>query len=112
MSTEPQWIWTQTRRPSRDGEDPGAIEEGWFYAENGKVYLCDKAGVKTGTSKALRRKGYCRAAPARRDRQAALVRLQSAAALCKAELLDSLSEEWRNSEAKKVTRPEGSIVLQ
>jgi hypothetical protein len=54
MSTEPQWIWTQTRRPSRDGEDPGAIEEGWFYAEGGKVYLCDKAGVRTGASRALR----------------------------------------------------------
>jgi hypothetical protein len=52
MSTEPQWIWTQTRRP-RD-EAPGAIEEGYFFEERGKVYLCDKAGVRTGASKALR----------------------------------------------------------
>jgi hypothetical protein len=34
---EPQWIYTQMRRPSRDGEDPGAVEEGYFFAENGKV---------------------------------------------------------------------------
>ena len=50
--SEPQWIWIQTRRP-RD-EDPGAIEEGWYFAEGGKVFLCDKAGVRTGASKALR----------------------------------------------------------
>jgi hypothetical protein len=52
LSIEPEWIWIQTRRP-RD-EDPGAIEEGWYFAEGGKVFLCDAAGVKTGTSKALR----------------------------------------------------------
>jgi hypothetical protein len=54
MSTEPQWIFTQTRRPSRDGEDPGAIEEGHYFQENGRVFLCDAAGVRTGASKALR----------------------------------------------------------
>jgi hypothetical protein len=51
---EPQWIYTQMRRPSRDGEDPGAVEEGYFFAENGKVYLCNENGVRTGASKALR----------------------------------------------------------
>jgi hypothetical protein len=38
MSTEPQWIYTQMRRPSRDGEDPGAVEEGYFFQDAGKVF--------------------------------------------------------------------------
>ena len=52
MSTEPEWIFTQTRRPS--DEDPGAIEEGYFFEERDKVFLCDATGVRTGASKALR----------------------------------------------------------
>jgi hypothetical protein len=30
----PQYIYTAVRRPSRDGEDPGAIEEGWFTVKD------------------------------------------------------------------------------
>jgi hypothetical protein len=58
MSTEPQWIFTQTRRP-REG-DPGAIDSGYFFEEGGKVFLCDTAGVRTGASKALRPGGDAR----------------------------------------------------
>ena len=43
---EPQWSWIHARRPR--GEDPRAVEEGWYFAENGKVFLCDKAGVRNG----------------------------------------------------------------
>jgi len=34
LSTEQQWIFTQTRRPRE--EDPGAIEPGYFSEENAR----------------------------------------------------------------------------
>ena len=42
----PQYIHIQTRRPARDGSDPGAIEEGWFTVNDGYVQLTDRGGNK------------------------------------------------------------------
>ena len=38
MST-PTYITIQLRRPSRDGEDPGAIDEAWFITKDDVVQL-------------------------------------------------------------------------
>jgi hypothetical protein len=38
----PQYIYVEIRRPSRDGTDPGAIEEGWFIVTDDYVHLCDR----------------------------------------------------------------------
>ena len=43
--TEPKYITIQTRRPTRDGSDPGAIEEGWFIVKDGIVMLTNREGV-------------------------------------------------------------------
>jgi hypothetical protein len=53
MSTfmQPQRITIQTRAPRVNY--PGAVEIGYWFAEDGKVYLCDSDGVETGVSKAL-----------------------------------------------------------
>jgi len=40
----PTYIIIQLRRPSRDGEDPGVIEEGWFITKDGVVQLVDRDG--------------------------------------------------------------------
>ncbi len=38
------YIYVQTRRPTKDGSDPGQIEEGWFTVTDGAVRLCDREG--------------------------------------------------------------------
>jgi hypothetical protein len=38
------YITIQVRRPSRDGEDPGQIEEAWFTAKDDVVQLVDRDG--------------------------------------------------------------------
>jgi hypothetical protein len=48
---EPQRIIIQTRSPRGY---PGAVEIGYYFAEDDKVYLCDETGVKTGVSKGFR----------------------------------------------------------
>ena len=35
-----EYVTIQIRRPSRDGSDPGAIEEGWYTVTDGVVRLC------------------------------------------------------------------------
>ena len=42
----PQYIHIQIRRPSRDGSDPGMIEEGWYVVTDDYVHLCDRGGNK------------------------------------------------------------------
>jgi hypothetical protein len=37
----PEYIYIQTRRPSRDGSDPDAIEEAWFVVTDGAVQLTE-----------------------------------------------------------------------
>jgi hypothetical protein len=41
----PFYVHIETRRPSRDGEDPGAIEEAWAVEVDGKVHLCTQDGT-------------------------------------------------------------------
>lgn len=41
----------QTRRPSRDYSDPGAVEIGYWFVSGDAVHLCDENGTKTGTSR-------------------------------------------------------------
>jgi len=41
----------ETRRPNRD--DPGAVAEGWWDVIDGRVYLLDSGGKKTGESRTL-----------------------------------------------------------
>ena len=38
----PQYIHIQIRRPSRDGSDPGVIEEGWYIVTDDCVQLTDR----------------------------------------------------------------------
>ena len=40
----PIYITIQLRRPSRDGEDPGAIEEAWFITEDDVVQFTNRDG--------------------------------------------------------------------
>jgi hypothetical protein len=42
----PQYIYVEIRRPSRDGTDPGTIEEGWYVVTDDYVHLCDRDGNK------------------------------------------------------------------
>lgn len=49
----PQKLIIQTRRPSRDGVDPGAIAEGWWIVSGNAVHLVDENGHKTGDSRSL-----------------------------------------------------------
>jgi hypothetical protein len=49
----PQKLTIQTRRPSSDGRDPGAVEVGYWIVSDGKVYLTDENGSKTGQSRTL-----------------------------------------------------------
>jgi hypothetical protein len=49
----PQKLTLQTRRPSRDGLDPGAVEVGHWIVSSDSVHLCDENGVKTGHSRRL-----------------------------------------------------------
>ena len=42
----PEYIYVTTRRPSRDGSDPGVIEEGWYVVTDGVVQLTDREGNK------------------------------------------------------------------
>ena len=42
----PQYIHIQIRRPSRDGGDPGTIEEGWYVVVDGAVQLTDREKVR------------------------------------------------------------------
>jgi hypothetical protein len=49
----PQKLILQTRRPSRDYSDPGAVEFGWWIVSDGAVHLCDENGTKTGQSRTL-----------------------------------------------------------
>jgi hypothetical protein len=46
-------IVIQTRRPSRDGIDPGAVEVGHWIVSGDRVHLCDENGHKTGDSRSL-----------------------------------------------------------
>jgi hypothetical protein len=41
----PTYITIQLRRPSRDGEDPGVIDEAWFITKDDVVQLTDRDGV-------------------------------------------------------------------
>jgi hypothetical protein len=41
----PTYIYVVTRKPSRDGEDPGAIEESWFDTVGGEVLLTTQDGT-------------------------------------------------------------------
>jgi hypothetical protein len=49
----PQKLVLQTRRPSRDYSDPGAVEIGYWVVSGDSVHLCDENGAKTGTSRRL-----------------------------------------------------------
>jgi hypothetical protein len=42
----PQYIHIQIRRPSKDGTDPGTIEEGWYVVTDDCVQLTDRDGNK------------------------------------------------------------------
>jgi hypothetical protein len=42
----PTYCYAVLRQPSRDGQDPGVIEEGWFLEEHGFVVLTDRDGNK------------------------------------------------------------------
>jgi hypothetical protein len=44
--TQPQYIYISMRRPSRDGSDPGSIEEAYFVEKDGAVQLTDRDGNK------------------------------------------------------------------
>jgi hypothetical protein len=41
----PTYITLQLRRPARDGEDPGAVDEAWFVVKGDVVQLTDRDGV-------------------------------------------------------------------
>ena len=41
----PTYITIQLRRPSRDGEDPGVVDEAWFITKGDVVQLTDRDGV-------------------------------------------------------------------
>jgi hypothetical protein len=49
----PQRLTIQTRRPSHDYRDPGAVEIGYWIVSGDKVYLTDENGNKTGASRTL-----------------------------------------------------------
>ena len=49
----PQRLTIQTRRPSHDYRDPGAVETTHWIVSDGKVYLTDELGNKTGQSRTL-----------------------------------------------------------
>jgi hypothetical protein len=49
----PNKLTIQTRRPSHDYRDPGAVEIGWWIVSGDKVYLTDELGNKTGQSRTL-----------------------------------------------------------
>jgi hypothetical protein len=40
----PTYITFQLRRPSRDGEDPGVVDEAWFITKGDIVQLTDRDG--------------------------------------------------------------------
>ena len=40
----PTYITIQLRRPSRDGEDPGVIDEAWFITKDDVVQFTDRDG--------------------------------------------------------------------
>jgi hypothetical protein len=44
--TEPHRIFIQTRRPSRDGSDPGSVEEGFYIVVDGVVHMTNAVGTK------------------------------------------------------------------
>jgi hypothetical protein len=41
----PTYITIQLRRPSRDGEDPGAVDEAWYVADGNTVQFTDRDGT-------------------------------------------------------------------
>jgi hypothetical protein len=49
----PQKLTIQTRRPSHDYSDPGAVGIGYWIVSGDKVYLTDENGNKTGQSRTL-----------------------------------------------------------
>jgi hypothetical protein len=49
----PQKLTLQTRRPSKDYSDPGAVEIGYWTVVGKRVYLCNEKGTKTGSSRVL-----------------------------------------------------------
>jgi hypothetical protein len=49
----PNKLILQTRRPSKDYSDPGAVEIGYWIESDGKVYQTDENGNKTGQSRTL-----------------------------------------------------------
>jgi hypothetical protein len=49
----PQKLVLQTRRPSKDYSDPGAVEIGYWFVSGDTVHLCDENGAKTGHSRRL-----------------------------------------------------------
>jgi hypothetical protein len=40
----PTYITLQLRRPSRDGEDPGLVDEAWYVADGNTVQFTDRDG--------------------------------------------------------------------
>ena len=40
----PTYITIQLRRPSRDGEDPGVVDEAWFITKDDVVQFTDRDG--------------------------------------------------------------------
>jgi hypothetical protein len=40
----PHYVYYVTRKPSRDGSDPGAIEEGWFEIIGAEVVMTTQGG--------------------------------------------------------------------
>jgi hypothetical protein len=49
----PEKLTLQTRRPSADYKDPGAVEIGYWIVSGDAVHLCDENGTKTGQSRPL-----------------------------------------------------------
>jgi hypothetical protein len=43
--TAPTYITIQLKRPSRDGEDPGVVDEAWFVVDGHTVQFTDRYGV-------------------------------------------------------------------
>jgi hypothetical protein len=44
--TDPKYIFTEIRRPSRDGSDPGLIEDAHYIVTDGMVQLCTRTAFR------------------------------------------------------------------
>jgi hypothetical protein len=58
LISTPQYIHIQIRRPSKDGSDPGTIEEGWYVVTDDCVQLTDRDGNKVRGELVTRPIGY------------------------------------------------------